>query len=412
MYPGVYRRNHALRSIRQSAGRVLALFLILVLLAAIAAAMVVIAPRGLEPTSPRAATCATPYVNPSPYDELIYHWKYAEGPNVSARAAILVEASTGTILYARNEHEIREPASITKIMTAIVAIERGDLADIVQVSANAARVGGSSLGLAAGQRYKLEELIRATMLRSGNDGATAVAEHVGGSVARFVEMMNARAASMGLKHTSFANPHGLSAPGHHSTAYDIALMCIWGFRLRKFADIVGCPELWSSPLTGDRPRLAYSTNRLLWSLAGADGVKTGTTSKAGHCLAASATRDGLQFIAVVLRSGARFHDASALLEYGFANFVRVDMAQAGQPVADAFAGRRGAATAGLATARDLCVVVRRDEADELDTRVEVPERLKTNVQAGEHAGWFRVYFDEEEVRAYPLYTVEGPKKRG
>ena len=297
-------------------------------------------------------------------------------------------------------------------MTAIVAIERGDLADIVQVSANAARVGGSSLGLAAGQRYTLEELIRATMLRSGNDGATAVAEHVGGSVARFVELMNARAASMGLKHTSFANPHGLSAPGHHSTAYDIALMCIWGFRLRKFADIVGCPELWSSPLAGGQPRLAYNTNRLLWSLAGADGVKTGTTTRAGHCLAASATRNGLQFIAVVLRSGARFHDASTLLEYGFANFVRVDVAKAGEPVADGLAGRRGAATAGLATARDVSMVVRRDEVDQLDAQVIVAERLKANAKAGRHSGWLRVLFDDEEVGAYPLYTVEGPKKRG
>ena len=408
----MHRSNRALDFSKQSAGRVLALFPMLVLLALIAFAIGAIAPLILVSTSTIDAPCATPYVNPSPYDELIYHRTYAEGPNVSARAAILVEASTGTILYARNEHEIREPASITKIMTAIVAIERGDLADIVQVSASAARVGGSSLGLAAGSRYKLEELIRATMLRSGNDGATAVAEHVGGSTAGFVELMNARAASMGLKRTRFANPHGLSAPGHYSTAYDIALMCIWGFRLRKFADIVGCPELWSSPLAGGQPRLAYSTNRLLWSLAGADGVKTGTTTRAGHCLAASATRDGLQFIAVVLRSGARFHDASALLEYGFANFVRVDVARVGEPVADGLAGRRGATTAGLATARDVSVVVKRVEVDHLSARVIVAERLKANTRAGAHAGWLRVLFDEEEVGAYPLYTVEGPKKRG
>lgn len=399
--------------IRQSAGHILALFLMLIFLAAITAiAMGVMAHFARSPASITDIPCATPYVNPSPYDELTYHRKYAEGPNVSARAAILVEASTGTILYARSEHEIREPASITKIMTAIVAIERGDLADIVQVSAGAARVGGSSLGLVAGQRYKLEELIRATMLRSGNDGATAVAEHVGGSVAGFVALMNARAVSMGLKRTRFANPHGLSSPGHYSTAYDIALMCIWGFRLRKFADIVGCPELWSSPLAGGQPRLAYSTNRLLWSLQGADGVKTGTTSKAGHCLAASATRDGLQFIAVVLRSGARFSDASALLEYGFANFVRVDIAKAGQPVADALAGRRGAATAGLATARDVSRVVRRDEVDQLDTEVIVDARLRANTKAGTHSGWLRVLFDDEDVGEYPLYTVESPKKRG
>ena len=153
----MHRRNQAWSSVEESAGKVLALFIVLVLLAAMAAlATGVIAPLVPARTSIIDVPCATPYVNPSPYDELVYHRKYAEGPNVSARAAILVEASTGTILYARNEHEIREPASITKIMTAIVAIERGDLADIVKVSAGAARVGGSSLGLAAGQRYKLE----------------------------------------------------------------------------------------------------------------------------------------------------------------------------------------------------------------------------------------------------------------
>lgn len=397
-------------SIRQSAGRAPALCYVPVLLALAAAATAVIVSWAPAPRMPgNPAPCATPYVNPSPYEDLVYHRGYEVGPNVAARAAILVEAATGTILFARNEHEAREPASITKIMTAIVAIERGDLADVVQISREAARVPGSSLGLTAGQRYKLEELIRATMLRSGNDGATAVAEHVGGTVAGFVELMNARAASMGLKRTHFVNPHGLSAPGHYSTAYDIALMCIWGFRLRKFADIVGCPELWSSQLAGGKAQLTYSTNRLLWSVAGADGVKTGTTSRAGHCLAASATRDGLQFIAVVLRSNARFHDASALLEYGFANFVRADLAKAGQPVADALAGPRGRSTVGLATARDVCVVVRCDEVDALSTRVEVPERLQAKARVGQHAGWLRVFYGDEELQAYPLYTVGSPR---
>ncbi|MEA4884332.1 MAG: D-alanyl-D-alanine carboxypeptidase family protein [Clostridia bacterium] len=353
---------------------------------------------------------APPYENPSRYPELVYYHGCQSGPSVSAKAAILVEATTGTILYARNEHEVREPASITKVMTAIVAIERGDLSDTVKVSAGAARVGGSSLHLSAGATYKLEELVRATMLRSGNDGATAIAEHIAGSVSSFVSLMNVRAYSMGLKNTHFANPHGLSAPGHYTTAYDIALMCMTGFRLKKFADIVGCPELWSSPLGGGS-RLVYNTNRLLWSMAGADGVKTGTTSQAGHCLAASATRNGLQFIAVVLRSGARFADAAALLEYGFARFTRHVIAKRGEPVAEVLvSGGRGSAV-GLAPTRDVEVVLAIADSAKLTWRAEVPERAPRSVQAGQGLGRIRVLYDGEEICSYPLYAVEGVAKR-
>lgn len=352
-----------------------------------------------------------PYLNPSAYPDLVYHHAFQEGPAVTARAAILIEASTGTILYAKNEHERREQASITKAMTAIVAIERGDLADTVRVSANAARVPGSSLNLSPGQEYKLEELLRATMLRSGNDGATAVAEHIGGSVERFVDLMNRRAATMGLKSTHFANPHGLSAPGHYSTAYDIALMCIWGFRLPKFADIVGCPELWTSSVETGGAKLVYNTNKLLWSLAGADGVKTGTTSKAGHCLAASATRDGLQFIAVVLRSGARFRDAANLLEYGFSTFTRVKAARAGVALGEALVRGGAERSVGLATAKDIDVVVRVDEAPRVSVVIDVPKSPKAPVGAGDRIGWIDVLYEENLITRQQLYAVHGVSKK-
>jgi D-alanyl-D-alanine carboxypeptidase (penicillin-binding protein 5/6) len=352
-----------------------------------------------------------PYLNPSVYPDLVYHHAFCEGPAVTARAAILIEASTGTILYAKNEHERREQASITKAMTAIVAIERADLADTVRVSADAARVPGSTLNLSPGQEYKLEELLRATMLRSGNDGATAVAEHIGGSVERFVDLMNTRAATMGLKNTHFANPHGLSAPGHYSTAYDIALMCIWGFRLPKFADIVGCPELWTSSVETGRTKLVYSTNKLLWSLSGADGVKTGTTSKAGHCLAASATRDGLQFIAVVLRSGARFRDAANLLEYGFSTFTRVKAAEAGVAVGEALVRGGADRTVGLATAKDIDVVVRVDEVPGVSVIISVPESLEAPVCAGDGVGWMDVLYEGNLISRQQLYAVDDVRKK-
>lgn len=358
-----------------------------------------------------APALSPPYLSPPGRPELIYHRAFREGPAVSARAAILVEASTGIVLYAKNEHERREQASITKAMTAIVAIERGDLADIVRVSPDAAKVPGSTLNLVPGQDYKLEELLRATMLRSGNDGATAVAEHVGGSVEDFVTLMNARAASMGLKNTHFANPHGLSAPGHYSTAYDIALMCMWGLRLPKFADIVGCPELWTSSVESGRAKVVYNTNRLLWGFSGADGIKTGTTSKAGHCLAASATRDGLQFIAVVLRSNARFKDAANLLEYGFSTFTRIRAAEAGVAVGDVLVRRGLDRSVEVATAKDVDVVVRVDEVPGISVEIRVPESPEAPVCPGDRVGWLDVLYQGDLIARQQLYAMKAVDRR-
>lgn len=336
------------------------------------------------------------------------------GPSVTAAAAVLMEARTGVVLFGKNADQRREPASITKVMTAIVALERGDLADIVTVSSRAASVAGSSLGLRAGQQMKLEELVRATMLRSGNDGATAIAEHIGGSVEQFVAMMNTRARTMGLSGTRFANPHGLSAPGHYTTARDIGAMCARGLAMPKFADIVGSTELWSSKLVGDEvvgSTLVYNTNRLLWSYQGADGVKTGTTSAAGHCLAASATRDGLQLIAVVLKSGARFNDSARLLDYGFQNFVRHDIADAGQEVAAALVSRGVAASVGMAPAGAVHAVVRTAALGQLTTVIDCPERPQAPVLAGQRLGWLRVLVGPDEVEAYPLYATNGVRRR-
>ena len=335
-------------------------------------------------------------------------------PWVSAAAAVLIEASTGTVLFGRNADQTRDPASITKVMTAIIAIERGDLADVVTVSARAAAVPGSTLGLRAGEQIKLEELIRATMLRSGNDGATAIAEHIGGTVEQFVDMMNARARSMGLTRTRFANPHGLTAPGHYSTARDIARMCAYGLSIPKFAEIVGCTravgheDRWGS---SERRDPGAQHQQAAVELSGADGVKTGTTSAAGHCLAASATRDGLQLIAVVLKSGARFRDAAALLDYGFNNFRRHDIALAGHEVASALVERGVVPSVGLATASTVRAVVRVSEAGRLRTVVDCPARPQAPVRTGQHLGWLRVFVDDEEVEAYPLYATADVGRR-
>jgi D-alanyl-D-alanine carboxypeptidase len=182
------------------------------------------------------------YTRTRGYPEVVYAPYYTEGPWVTAASAVLIESTTGTVLYGKNENVRMHPASTTKIMTAILAIELGDMDSEVVVSASAAGVPGSSLWLRKGQRLRLDDLVRGTMLRSGNDGCIAIAEHIAGSVPNFVRMMNIKAQKIGALRTRFANPHGLTEPNHYSTAFDLALMARYGLQYPLFADIVSTRE--------------------------------------------------------------------------------------------------------------------------------------------------------------------------
>jgi D-alanyl-D-alanine carboxypeptidase (penicillin-binding protein 5/6) len=242
---------------------------------------------------------------------------------VSAAAAILVDADTGEVIFSRNPDEPRPPASITKILTALVILERGRLADTVTVSLTAARVGGHRLGLRAGQRVSLEDLLAAILIQSANDAAAAAAEHVGHGLAGFVAMMNARARELGMHNSHFANPHGLDEPDHLTTARDMALLTRVALEHPLFARLVRIQEfrltVWQPARRGlvPRSRIIQSHNKLLGRLEGADGVKTGYTGGAGQCLVASASRGGQRMLAVLLNDPRRWMDAATLLEFGF-----------------------------------------------------------------------------------------------
>jgi len=266
------------------------------------------------------------------YPTLIYLPEYTSGPPIEASAAVLVEAVSGMILYAKNEHSRRAPASTTKILTAVVTLEVGDLREVVTVSRQAAATGGSSLWLKTGDRMLLSELLKGTLLRSGNDGCVAIAQHIAGTEKAFVELMNRKAKEIGALNTNFRNTHGLRAPSHYTTAFDLAQITRYAMHNPEFAKIVSTKEEMIEWHEGKRTAVVRNTNKLLWSFAGADGVKTGTTNEAGHCLVASATRDGRKFIAVVLNSPNRWSEASRLLEYGFNHFSLHLLAKADQPV--------------------------------------------------------------------------------
>ncbi|VBB09204.1 peptidase s11 d-alanyl-d-alanine carboxypeptidase a [Lucifera butyrica] len=238
-------------------------------------------------------------------------------PQVGAEAAILYAPATKQILFGKKPDAIMYPASTTKIMTLITAIEAGKPDGIVTVSSKAANTEGSSLGLNAGDQLTLQNVMFGMMMVSGNDAAVAIAQNVAGSVPAFVDMMNANAAKIGATRTHFSNPNGLPDPiNHYTTAHDLALIAAYALQNPLFAKIVSTPEYDVQFL--NRPTMHVTNiNRLLKTYPGADGVKTGYTHDAGDCLVAAAKRNGVQLIAVMLNDDQRWDDAVKLLDYGF-----------------------------------------------------------------------------------------------
>lgn len=242
----------------------------------------------------------------------------AQSLNLSAKSAIVIEAATKTIIYEQQSSDRRPPASTTKIMTLITALEHGALTDLVTVSNGAATTEGSSLLLEVGEQQTLADLLYGLMLVSGNDASVAIAEHISGSVEKFAQLMTQKAKLVGAVNTSFVNTSGLPADGHYSTAYDLALITAYGYKNPLFKKIINTPNYIISGYESRRAeRTIYNENKLLHQYKGANGVKTGYTIAAGGCLVSGAIRNGVQLIAVVLNSDYIWQDSIALLDYGF-----------------------------------------------------------------------------------------------
>lgn len=242
-------------------------------------------------------------------------------PAISAQAYVLMDAANGLTLAAKNAQQVRPPASLTKIATAMVALQRARLDDVITVSVNAANTGGSRFGLSAGEQEQLWKFLYGLLFRSGNDAAVAIAESTAGSVPRFVNLMNQWARSVGAVSTHFVNPDGLPAVGHYSTARDIALMARAALANPVFARMVsGRAETFT---WDGHPRRVTNINQFVWDYPGAMGIKTGYTDSAGFCLAAAAERNGRLLIIVLLgepSSAQRWADARTLTDYGFKNY--------------------------------------------------------------------------------------------
>jgi D-alanyl-D-alanine carboxypeptidase (penicillin-binding protein 5/6) len=252
---------------------------------------------------------------------------------VTAKSALLADAETGEILWQRNPDLRCYPASLTKIMTAVLVLERGNLDDWVTVPKEAAFTGESSMALKEGERVQLKDLLNAILVRSANDACVAAAIHLAGSVEKFVEWMNEKAKELGMTNTHFVNPHGLHHPQHFTTARDLLTLTRYALQNPTFRSIVSQREIIISPTNKSALRRYRNRNKLLELYPGCDGVKTGYTIPAGKCLVASATRNGWQLIAIVLGSQDHFADCATLFDHGFNNFVRLILAEKGEKVA-------------------------------------------------------------------------------
>lgn len=312
----------------------------------------------------------------------------------SARAAIIMDVNSGRILYSKNMDEKLPMASTTKIMTTLVAIESGRLEEYVTVSRHASYTGGSSIYLREGERHSVKDLLYAIMLRSGNDAAVAVAEHIGGSIEGFADMMNRKAQEIGAVNTQFANPHGLDAAGHYTTAHDLALITAHALKNPLFADIVSSKKKTiEGPPNENWDRVMINKNKMLWQFDGGDGVKTGYTKNAGRCLVSSATRNGMQLVCVVLNCGSMWNDSSALLEYGFKNYSNIKVVTK-DSVFKAVEVRNGKEKfVDVTPVEDFYVALKEGEMENVKLSAKNLGSAQAPLKKGDDAGRLEVYLD-------------------
>lgn len=337
---------------------------------------------------------------------------------IAAPSAVLMEAATGTVLYEKDAHTPLPPASVTKIMTLLLVMEALDAGrigwdDTVTASEAAAAKGGSQVYLEAGEQMSLQEMLKSVVVVSANDCATALAEHVAGSEAAFVELMNRRAQELGMENTHFVNCTGLDdepdAETHLTTAYDIALM---SRELLKHDEIRDYTTIWMDSVRNGEFGLA-NTNKLVRFYQGTTGLKTGYTSAAGHCLSASAERDGVEFIAVVLHcatSGERFQAAKQLLDYGFANYTLAQPDPETEiPPVPVVLGTEEAIVP--VPDNDDPVLIEKGQAAGITTRVEVADQVRAPVEAGQRLGTLTLQSDGAPLAAIPLVAPEAVPRR-
>jgi serine-type D-Ala-D-Ala carboxypeptidase (penicillin-binding protein 5/6) len=320
----------------------------------------------------------------------------AAPPSISshAEASAVIDVQTGRIVFQEKGDKRMRIASLTKVMTAIVAIEHGKLSDMVKVTHRAYGKEGSSIYLHLGEEMSLQNMLYGMMLRSGNDAATAIAEHVGGSVEGFVLLMNEKARLIGMKNTSFKNPHGLDEEGHYSSANDMALLTAYALKNPVFQEIVKT-KVKSAPNPNEKWDYKwYNKNKMLSMYEGADGVKTGYTKLAHRTLISSATRGSQQFAVVTLNDGDDWNDHKRLFDYAFANYPLKTIVNKGELVQEP----------GLVAARTFEYPLAEGEERELGKKIILTSAESTDYRLGER-GKLELYLRGERIASLPLYET-------
>ena len=344
---------------------------------------------------------------------------FAEGNTdlgLNAKSAILMEESTGNILYENNPDERLPIASVTKVMTMLLIMEAVDsgkinLDDMVTVSENAMSYGGSTMFLETGEQLTVNDMLKGIAVASANDGCVAMAEHLAGSESAFVDMMNEKAKELGMENTHFMNTNGLDEDDHYSSARDVAIM---SRELMKHETIFNYTSIWMDTLRGGKFQLA-NTNKLIRFYDGANGLKTGSTSKALCCLSAAAKRNDMQLIAVVLgapTSAERFASAKSLLDYGFANYAVNTQITAGDEV-QKIAVEKGVDKEVGVVAGDSCsTLVKKGQEDNITKEIKIDKTITAPIEAGQKIGTMTISRDGEVIADIDLNASSAVEKKG
>lgn len=338
--------------------------------------------------------------------------------SVSSKSAILMDVGSGQILYEKNAHDKLPPASVTKVMTMLLICEALDsgkitLDDSVQISENAASMGGSQIFLEAGEVQKVDTLLKGIAVASANDGCVAMAEYIGGSVESFVDMMNAKAKELNMKDTNFVNTNGLPVDNHYTSAHDIAIM---SRELLKHDVISKYLTTWMDQVVVGKKQITVglaNTNKLIKHYQGATGVKTGFTQQAKYCLSASAKRGDTHLVAVTLgaeTSPERFKDATSLLNFGFVNYESVKLCSKNDNIATLTLDKADEQKINLVAKEDLSVLIKKGGNKDFTRKIKVNENPTIPIKKGTNLGYVEIYQGKTLVGKVDLVNTKDIQK--
>ena len=344
-------------------------------------------------------------------------------PELNARIALIYDRASGRIIYEKNGNKQTPMASTTKILTAIVTLENADLKETVTIESKAAGIGGSRLGLKKNDKITVNDLLYGLMLRSGNDAAVALAIHVGGSIEGFADMMNKKAEELGLTNSHFVVPHGLDNEGHYTTAYELAKMADYALNIPKFKEIVSNKS--ATIYINGYPKAINNTNKLLGSVSGVYGVKTGFTNGAGRCLVSSCKRGELDIITVVIGANTnnqRTADTKELIEYAFNNFSLLNIGEIIQNKFEQWKkinegriyvnkGIENGIKLYLEKPKKSVMAVRKDSIDKIDIEVNSLFYMEAPVAKDQVIGNLRVIINGEEIEVLEIRAIREVKKK-